>query len=415
MTAPTALPTMSQERIPLLDVIRGFALLGILLMNIEYFQRPLLAMSQGFNPEQTGLDYATAWVVYVFVQGKFYTMFSLLFGIGFVLFLDRAMQKSSSPRRLFVRRTLVLGLFGVAHMVFIWTGDILFTYAMAGFFLLLFATSAPATLWRWGLAFIVLPVAMVWLGVISIQAAVSSPEGSSMLDDMLAHQGHTELLINQGHQLYATGGFIDVMQFRLAEIAILYQVGNFIFVLMTIVGTMLIGASLARSGVFTRPAEHPKLLRLMLVAGILIGLPSALYTGLAGLSANMLMPDYTTATTFTVRTLANITLCLTYMATLALLFTHVAGIRRLLLKLAPAGRMALTNYLAHSIVFTSLFYGYGFGLYGHYGRFSTTLMAVALFAGQLAFSHWWLQRYQYGPLEWIWRCAIYLRWQPLRR
>lgn len=286
---------------------------------------------------------------------------------------------------------------------------------MAGFFLLLFATSAPATLWRWGLAFIVLPVAMVWLGVISIQAAVSSPEGSSMLDDMLAHQGHTELLINQGHQLYATGGFIDVMQFRLAEIAILYQVGNFIFVLMTIVGTMLIGASLARSGVFTRPAEHPKLLRLMLVAGILIGLPSALYTGLAGLSANMLMPDYTTATTFTVQTLANITLCLTYMATLALLFTHVAGIRRLLLKLAPAGRMALTNYLAHSIVFTSLFYGYGFGLYGHYGRFSTTLMAVALFAGQLAFSHWWLQRYQYGPLEWIWRCATYLRWQPLRR
>ena len=94
MTAQPVAPTAPLERIHLLDVIRGFALLGILLMNIEYFQRPLLAMMQGFNTHQTGLDYATAWVVYVFVQGKFYTMFALLFGMGFVLFLDRTARKT---------------------------------------------------------------------------------------------------------------------------------------------------------------------------------------------------------------------------------------------------------------------------------------------------------------------------------
>lgn len=414
MTTPIALPTSPQERIQLLDVIRGFALVGILLMNIEYFQRPMLAMSQGFNSEVTGLDYATAWSVFVFVQGKFYTMFSMLFGIGFVLFLDRAMQKSASPRWLFIRRTLVLGLFGAAHMLFVWTGDILLTYALAGLLLLIFASTAPAKLWKCGLALIVLPVAMLWLGVASIQTLANSPEGGGMIDDMLAQQQHTEVLISQGEQLYATGGFIEVMQFRLTEIAILYNVGNFIFVLMTIVGTMLVGASLARFGIFTRPAEHRKTLTNMLVIGALLGVPSALYTGFAGLSTNMLMPDYTTALVFTLQTLANISLCLAYMAALALLFVHASGIHRLFIHLAPAGRMALTNYLTHSLVFTWLFYGYGLGLYGEYGRFSTTLMAIGLFAAQLAFSRWWLQRYQYGPLEWVWRSATYLKWQPLR-
>lgn len=415
MTTTIAQPTAPQARIQLLDIIRGFALLGILLMNIEYFQRPMLAMSQGFNNEVSGLDYATAWVVFVFVQGKFYTMFSLLFGIGFVLFLERATQKSASPHWLFLRRTLILAMFGVAHLVLVWTGDILLTYAVAGLWLLLFRHTAPSKLWKGGLLLIMVPIAMLWLAVVGIQAAANSSDGSSMISDMLAQQQYTAALISQGEQTYANAGFVEVMQYRLAEIAILYDIGNFIFVLMTICGIMMIGASMTRIGLFTRPSEHRKTLQRMLIIGAFVGLPSALYTGIAGLNTNMTMPDHHTAWVFTLQSLANISLCLAYMAALALLFMHTSTVSRILMHLAPAGRMALTNYLAHSIVFTTLFYGYGFGLYGEFGRFSTTIMAFVLFAAQLAFSRWWLQHYQYGPLEWIWRSATYLKWQPLLR
>ncbi|MFC7160224.1 DUF418 domain-containing protein [Pseudidiomarina halophila] len=146
-------PVSANERIHMLDVIRGFALLGILLMNIEFFQRPLTAMMFGFDNSLTGIDRSVGWIVFTFVQGKFYTMFSLLFGIGFVIFYDRAKQHHDSPRWLFFRRLLILGLFGFVHIAYIWGGDILLTYAIVGLLLLFFINSSAARLWKWGWRF----------------------------------------------------------------------------------------------------------------------------------------------------------------------------------------------------------------------------------------------------------------------
>ncbi|EGN74484.1 Putative membrane protein [Idiomarina sp. A28L] len=408
----TATPTAPQERLHLLDIIRGFALLGILLMNIEYFQRPLAEMMHGFNSEQVGLDYATAWGVFTFVQGKFYTMFSLLFGMGFVLFLDRAMEKTNSPRFLFFRRIFVLALFGLVHMVYIWGGDILLNYAIVGVFLLLFVKTSPGRLWKWGAAFIIIPVLLYWLGAWGMQMALNSPAAPEILADFEQSRIEMQDMIAAGHQAYSTGSYSEVVAYRLGEIAMMYGGGGLVFFVPTILGTILIGAAFARAGIFTQPREHRKALRNMVLFGVIFGLPSALIVGFYGLEMEMMVPDYHSALIFTVQAISNIGLCFAYMGIIALLFL---GGKKWLQYLAPAGRMALTNYLTHSIVFTTLFYGYAFGLYGEFGRFATTIFALALYAGQLWLSTWWLQRYQYGPMEWLWRSATYMKLQPMRK
>lgn len=407
-----ATPITAQERSHLLDIIRGFALLGILLMNIEYFQRPLAEMMYGFNSEQAGLDYATAWGVYTFVQGKFYTMFSLLFGMGFVLFLDRAIEKTSSPRFLFFRRVFVLALIGLIHIVYIWGGDILLNYAIVGVFLLLFVKTSAGRLWKWGAAFIVIPILLYWLGAWGIQMTLNSPAAPDMLADFTQARAEMEQMIAAGQQIYGQGSYAEVVAYRLSEVAMMYGGGGLVFFVPTILGTILIGAAFARAGIFIKPLEHRKAIRNMVFFGAIFGLPSALVVGIYGLNIDMMMPDYHGAMIFTVQAIANIGLCFVYMGILALLY--LSG-KKWLQHLAPAGRMALTNYLTHSIVFTTLFYGYGFGLYGEYGRFATTLMALALFGGQLWFSTWWLQRYRYGPMEWLWRSATYMSLQPMRK
>lgn len=407
-----ATPTAPQERMHLLDIIRGFALLGILLMNIEYFQRPLVAMAYGLDTSQFGIDYATAWGVYTFVQGKFYTMFSLLFGMGFVLFLDRAIAKVNSPRWLYFRRIFVLGLFGFVHIVYVWGGDILLTYAIAGLFLLLFTKTPEKRLWKWGLAFIIIPVLLYWLGAWGIQMGLNSPAAPDMLAGFDEQRAMMDGMIATGHSVYASGSYAEVVQLRLQEIVLMYGGGGVIFFIPTILGTILIGASLARLQIFTKPLEHRHVIRKLLIYGLVFGLPSALFVGIFGTDIEMMIPDYRGAQVFTLQAVANLGLCFAYMAILTVLY--ISG-KKWIQYLAPAGRMALTNYLTHSIVFTTLFYGYGIGLYGEYGRFGITLMALALYGLQLWFSTWWLQRYQYGPMEWVWRSATYLKLQPMRK
>ncbi|MDN7124125.1 DUF418 domain-containing protein [Pseudidiomarina sp. 1APP75-32.1] len=403
-------PIGVKERIHMLDVIRGFALLGILLMNIEFFQRPLTAMMFGFDTSLTGLDHSVGWTVFTFVQGKFYTMFSLLFGIGFVIFYDRAKQNHDHPRWLFFRRLLVLALFGLVHMVFIWGGDILLTYAIVGLLLLLFINSSAGRLWKWGLALFLLPVAMFWLGAVSMHFAMQSPEfAQQTLADQQQMQDTAMALISNAEQAYATGSYSEVLAARLAEVNMLYGGGGAIFFFPTVLGIFLIGASFARSGVFTSFEKRPTAYKNLLRWGLIFGLPSALYVGFYGTDIEMMMPSLDSALAFTLMQVANFGLCFAYMAIIALALRQAQRNKRQhwLQNLAPAGRMALTNYLFHSLFFTSLFYGYAVGLYGEYGRATTTALAVIVWLAQIPFSKWWLSRFKYGPCEWLWRCATY--------
>lgn len=402
-------PVPAGERIHALDIIRGFALLGILLMNIEYFQRPLHAIVFGMNTAQAGADYAVAWFSYAFIQGKFYTMFSLLFGLGFVLFLDRAMQRGASARMLFARRLSVLALIGAAHAFLVWSGDILLTYALVGFLLLFFAHTPVRRLWKWGVFFFLVPTLMMWLGAFSIQSAMDTPRGAELIAGFDADRERVLADIARGELVYAAGTWWEAVQWRAYELSFMY--GHIVFFAPSILGMFLIGAAFGRAGAFSSLDAHQRLFRRMVVYGYGVGIPAALVWGVYGLELEMMFPTIEGATLMTVAAVANMALCLAYVGTLMVLLR--SG-QVWLLRLAPVGRMALTNYLMHSVVFTLLFYGYGAGLYGEFGRAATTLMALALYAFQIWFSGWWLERYRIGPMEWLWRTLTYGRVQPFR-
>lgn len=402
----------SAERIVLLDALRGFALLGILLMNIEYFQRPLQALTLGFDTRQQGIDYVVAWFSFTFIQGKFYTLFSFLFGLGFVVFMDRAMQKTSAARLLFVRRLAILLLFGLAHLFFIWGGDILHLYAPLGLLLLFFINTSAKRLWKWGLAFYFLPMLIMWFGTLALQLAMNITEVAADLQANFEQERLTLLEeISKADALYSAGGYWEVVQWRFYEWRAMYANGGLLFFAPVIMGSFLIGAAFGRARVFVDLQAHAVLFRrLTLLAGG-VGIAASLIWGYWGQHIDMLYPTVYSALLMSIGQISNLALCLGYIGALTLLYLYGA---RWLGWLAPAGRMALTNYLLHSLVFTLLFYGYGAGLYGEFGRAAATSMALGLYALQLWFSHWWLQRFRFGPMEWCWRSLTYGNAQPLR-
>ncbi|WP_258806686.1 DUF418 domain-containing protein [Pseudidiomarina sp. CB1] len=418
MTALTS-PITQRERIQMLDVIRGFALLGILLMNIEYFQRPMTAMLFGLDQSLEGIDKGVGWTVFTFVQGKFYTMFSLLFGIGFVIFCDRAKEKQHPrPRLLFLRRASVLALFGWLHIYFFWGGDILLTYAICALFLVLFINKPAQSLWKWGIGIYLLPIIVVWLAAVGLHFALQDPAtANEVLTDMRQSQAAIKDFVVQANTIYAEGSWQQIIDIRSEELSKMYGTGGMFFFLPTLLGIFLIGASFARSGVFTSFDKHPTAYKHLLRWGLLLGLPAALYTGFYNTNPNMLLPNLDSAFGFTIAAVASLGLCFAYMSIIALALRGAQRAKRehWLRHLAPAGRMALTNYLMHSIVFTTLFYGYGFAMYGEISRSMATALAIGLWLLQLPMSKWWLNRFRFGPCEWLWRTLTYGQRQPFRR
>lgn len=409
--SPAARPVPAGERLDSLDVVRGFALLGILLVNIEYFQRPMTAMLFGLDRSLQGLDQAVALTVHALVTGKFFTMFSLLFGAGFVIFVDRALQRGVAARRLFARRLLVLLGIGALHAFGIWAGDILLIYALLGFALLPFATSSPSRLGSWALAALVFPVLVMWALTLALQAGLASPAGEDIRASLTAAEAELRAAIAHHDAVYRTGSWLEVSATRAQEWAALYLSAGLLIFPPTVLGMFLLGAALARLGLFAQPQAHPGLLRAMLRLGWALGLPAALVGTLWAARVDRMAPDAMTALWFTLDSIGNVALSLAYTGTLLGL---LARGHRWLMRLAPAGRMALTHYLSHSLVFTLLFYGYGFGLYGRLGLAAATALALLLYAASLALSPWWLARYRMGPVEWLWRTLTYGRLQPFR-
>ncbi|MBY6062885.1 DUF418 domain-containing protein [Pseudidiomarina sediminum] len=406
----TITPIGVTQRLVLLDILRGFALLGILLMNMEFFQRPLLAGALGFDQSLTGLDRTVGLSVYTLVQGKFYTLFSMLFGIGFILFYERLKATHAAPHKLYRRRLFWLALIGATHIALVWAGDILFMYAVAGYFLVFFRNLRADILWKLGLVFIFAPVALFWLGALSIAAVANDPTMSAEFMASI-NNDRAELLntLTLANQAYQSGSFAEVMQVRLQE----YFGSGVLFMAPIVLGTFMIGGSLARYGLFVQEQDsalYGKIMR----RSLLVGLPLAVYVGLFGNDIDYLLPTVQSALSFTLMTIANLALALFYMTGLAWLW-HRRAQPTWLARLAPAGRMALTHYLLQTVFFTTLFYGYGFGFYDDFGRATTTLAAVIFWLLQVAISPWWLARFQYGPCEWLWRSLTYKTWLPFKK
>jgi uncharacterized protein len=413
--APAApAPVAATERAPLPDILRGFALLGILLMNIEGFVGPLAASVTGVDPSLVGLDRWVDATIYLLVQGKFYTLFSLLFGAGFALILLRAQARGSGGGWLYLRRLLVLLAIGLLHALYIWSGDILTVYALIGLILLLLFRRTPTSrLPKWAIAIYSLPLLLVFLFGLAGQLAQLDPDAAAEFDRSMQGQQieMAELEQAQREAYGAEGSFAAANQQRRVDFA--WLMGYTPIFGPTVLGMFLLGAWFVRSGALLQPERHAGLYRRLQRWGLGLGLPLALWS--VWMLPNT-MPDrmdFAVASASNAMLVANLLLCLGYLSTIALLIQSPRWAHRLAV-LAPAGRMALTHYLLQSIVCVGIFYGYGLGYFEQLSRAWQVPFVLALFAAQVALSHWWLARYRFGPVEWLWRSLTYLRPQPMR-
>lgn len=407
-------PVRRSERVTELDAVRGVALLGILLMNIEWFGRPMQSMMFGLDRTLTGLDLAAGWAVMAFVQGKFYTLFSLLFGMGFAIQADRALAKGVRFGALFARRMGGLALIGAAHGFLLWSGDILLVYSIVGFVMVLIFRKTPASrLPKWAIAFVLLVLLAQWGWVAGQQAALADPgSADEARSDWTEQMATFESQIASADVAYGSGSWTDQLPVRAREMGMqLSFTPVFGFLLLAI---FLLGAWLVRSGRMAHPSEHLSFFRRTLAVGLLVGVPAAIAAMRLGAADGMTSIDWPMAVGMTVMTVANFALAFAYLSGVVLFAQTDAG-ARLLRPVSAAGRMALTNYLLQSVFGTALFYGWGLGLWGQVSRAWQVPLTVAIWGLNVALSVWWLNRFRFGPAEWLWRSMTYLRLQPMRR
>lgn len=530
----TLAPVRSEERIESLDVVRGFALFGIFLMNVEWFNRAMNEMALGLPLGLGGADWWASRLVFVLVQGKFWTIFALLFGMGFAVMLLRAEQAGRSFLRPYLRRIAALALFGAAHHILVWGGDILFGYALTALSLLILlygnwkyilaalvplvglgfipkldplwavagglaATGVAALYLRGerrlrfrGRSMLAFSSVLLALGVLSALAAGvlwALPQGPkeprlpvtiaaaallavAILSDrfhdpvearprrlgltlyllpclLVTAFGAAMLLpppaaraplrndsrsaeadrratqeaeratrirklqdkMQEEARVHSRGRYLEAVRFRAREFA--ERAPNDAASAIIMAGMFLLGTWFVRSGVMARSADHLPLFRRL----AWIGIPLGVGLTVAGAA---ICSSHTPGNQRDGWQLANglmaagsLPASLGYVSLVVLALHGGPWVSRIRI-LAPAGRMALTNYLLQSAVSAVVFFGYGFGHWG-LGRAGQVLYVALVFTLQVAFSHLWLGWFRYGPMEWLWRAVTYWTIPPMRR
>ena len=381
-----------KKRYVVLDALRGFALLGIILANFPEFSLWTFADSASHTP----LDRIVRTLQFFFIDGKFYTLFSLLFGIGFCIQLENAGQRTTT----FYRRMATLFVIGLLHLMLLWSGDILMLYAAMAMFLPLFRRLPTRGVLAAAGFFLALPVL---LDVLFPHIADPLEAGYWRLCD---RYGITEA--NFGTWLRDIDGYDGMSRFlRMGAVERMWEfVSSHRY--FKVLGLFLIGFCIGRHRVYADLAAHRALLVRILRAGLALGLPvSALYAWSCMTGGNTVLRDV-------FYLLSVYPMGFAYAAGFCLLFERRPEVRAWRLLAAP-GRMACTNYLGQSVFGILLFYGIGLGWGAGVDLLTTELIALGVYAVQTLFSRFWMERFRYGPVEWVWRMIAYGRRLPMRR
>jgi uncharacterized protein len=335
--------------------------------------------------------------------------------MGLAIQMERATARGRRVGGFFARRMSWLLLIGLAHAFLLWFGDILVLYSLMGFALLLFRNAKLKTLAIWTGILLALPVLLAaaqTVLVLSMQATAPA-----MMEPM--NQGIAEFReqLQTGaataYQAYSSGSFGEIMAARAAEWWLIFPFTMFNFA-WVVLGLFVLGLNFGKRRFFHRLEENEPAIRRWAVPLWLIGLVlNVLMVWVSG-QVDPMTPSLPALAFNALFVIGPPVLSAAYVATLCLLWLRPAG-RRLLQPMAPVGRMALTNYLIHSVVFTTLSYNYGFGLYGRVGYLEGLGLTVLMFLIQIPLSAWWLGRFRFGPMEWLWRSLSYGRRQPMRR
>ncbi|MDJ0752654.1 MAG: DUF418 domain-containing protein [Ardenticatenaceae bacterium] len=400
-------PTLPKERIQALDIIRGFALMGILLINIFAFASP--GTPPFFTAGRSLSDQIVLIGLLIFVESKFFTVFSFLFGIGFAIqFLKGKAKNNGRFVPFFRRRLFFLGLFGVAHIIILWEGDILLLYAIVGFLILPFREMSPKKLLRWIAGLLLVPTVLYSLMLSGLFIAQNLPATATLTTeiDMEILGIFTEAQISAA-KIYSNEQFSIILENRIRSFA---ETG---FLLVTripsVLAMFLLGLYVTKSGLLSTILEQPTLLKRWRNWGLGLGLPIASAVGLASLFlpiTNVLI------VAFFNQAIAGPLTAIGYSSTLGILVQNYPrwwGFQWV----ASYGRMALTNYLMQSLICALIFYGYGLGFVGQLSLVTTILLAILINLLLLVFSKFWLKIFIMGPLEWLWRSFNYKQFQPI--
>jgi uncharacterized protein len=389
------------------DVLRGYAVLGILVMNIQSFA---MVGAAYMNPTVTGslegIEYWIWLLSHVLADQKFMTIFSMLFGAGIMMMSERQKSKSQPAVGLHYRRMVWLLVIGLLHAYLLWYGDILVAYAMCGTVVFLFRRLPPWLLVTLGIVSLAVPSA------ISLLSGASMPywpkEEVRQLE--LEHWSPTAEQMEHEVATYR-GSWIEQMPHR-TEAAFVME--TFVFLILfawRAGGLMLIGMAFWKWNVLTG-RRSTGIYATFLVAGLL-GIPLILY----GVHRNF-AADWSVTYSFfqggQFNYWGSLLVSLGYVGCV-MIACQKPGLAAMLTPLAAVGRMALTNYLLHTIICTSIFYGHGLGQFGSFSRVEQLVLVVAICVFQLVASPIWLRYFRFGPLEWLWRSLSYWKLQPMLR
>jgi len=387
-----AQPVRSDRRLAVLDALRGAALFGVLSVNlmngfrVSLFQQFLPAEAEG-----AWLDRMVAALVSVGMELKAFALFSLLFGVGLTMQFER-LARYERRLSLLLRRLLVLLGLGLLHLCFIWNGDILTEYALIGLLVLPFLYVSNRTLIGTALVALAVYAALpFWLSV-----ALFWPSEEWL-------QQHVQIAT----VVYASGSWAEIVRYNLAEIPLMIPLH--LFVAPRTFALFLLGTVVWRTGLLRHPEQHRRFLVGAAILGLALGFAMCLVEPVGpGSSWPLLAPVVSVLIS-----LGPVVLAIGYAATFVSLYTFTAA-GRLLSVLAPLGRMAFSNYLAQSLIFSGIFFGYGLGLFGRLTPSQAMLLGIIVYVIQIILSRWWLKRFRFGPMEWLWRTLMYGARQPWR-
>lgn len=404
------------ERIETLDVLRGVALLGILTVNMTYFSWPFEYHHWQREFWDSKADAVVSWIINFLAEGKFYPLFSFLFGLGAAIQMERADSRAIPFAGRYCRRLFVLLAIGLVHALFIWDGDILVMYALCGLLLLPFRKRQPKTILIWAMIGLVIPALLVILLWALLAGLALVPQAAEVIqkgfDEFYGPYDEQRAELEGIIHVFSSGSYGEILRARVVNV--LYVWVASIFYAPAFVGIFLLGLYAGKRRLMQNVADNVGLFRGVLVGGLVIGLPLNFFYAACMSSTNLSERHFLWLLSHGLVSIAGPAQSLAGAAGLTLLLQRERW-KQWLRFFGVAGKMALSNYLLQSLVCTTIFYGYGFGLFGVVGPASRLGLALLVFVGQLLFSAWWLSRFQFGPMEWLWRTLTYGKRQPMRR
>ena len=397
-------PVPGQERIEAIDILRGVAVLGILIVNMGLFSLPEGLPAQQLWPNM--IDRTVETLILFFAQEKFKTLFSFLFGLGLAVQMMRAEARGARFLPLYARRLCVLLLIAAAHFLLLWDGDILHDYALLGFVLLFFRRRSLKTLLVWASIFLCVP--LLFFGLTTRYSITGQVNPQVMNWISFEHPAEDQETIEETQRIYSSGTYAEMLELRARELPRDLLPDTDDAYILTI---FLLGLYVGRRRIFHDVSAHLPFIRRVQVWGLMIGI--------AGNTAFAVGGSFEPSPASVMENVGR--LCLVFAApamsffyaSTIILLTQGEAWRRRLAPLAAVGRMALSNYLLQSLICTMIFYSYGLGFFSKVRPSLGLLLTIIICLVQIPLSVWWLRRFQFGPIEWLWRSLTYWQRQPM--